>query len=347
MSVAVGALFVVASFYKQVAVAPAVVIAIAHVLWPPEGVTRRGAIAQGLVIGLTGMLAWAALFGYFALTGRAWLFAQTMFVHPRWYQGDVIANLAASLAPANLFGPDVRSLLPLALAALLALLPRSAGAPRRPGRLLAAAAVGTHLAVAWPGQFHDHYYQLWLPVLCVAAGWGVVRLGSLSRMPNRWLARALGAVLAAALLWPQVSWFTLSPDARAERKHGGMFARALRDGREVASLMLPGETLYTWSDEAWLYHVARRRVPAAGLWKSHTLEGPLAQWLARRTVEDLERNPPDFFVDWATIDSPADHPIRHWFETRYTPLVDGKTRWPFVVYVRDGSDAQRRLSRRP
>jgi hypothetical protein len=150
----------------------------------------------------------------------------------------------------------------------------------------------------------------------------------------RWVGPAVGAVVAICLILPQFSWFALSGDAWAARKHGSFYARALRDARDIAATLKPDQTLYAWSDEAWLYFVTRRRAPAVGLWKSHTLQGPLAPWLARRTLADLEGRPPDLLIDWTNLEAPDDHPIARFIRSHYRPLDDGKTRWPFVVYVR-------------
>ena len=167
---------------------------------------------RGLLIGLVGVVAWGCLFAYFARTDRGWLFWQTMFVYPRFYSGNPLRNLIAALAAANLFPWSMRFVAPLAIAALLALLPRPAQFPRRNGRILFAAAVGTELAIAWPGHFWTHYYQLWLPILCLAAGWGVSRLSRLRQLRAS-IGIVCGMGIAIALLAPQISWFTLA-DAR-------------------------------------------------------------------------------------------------------------------------------------
>jgi hypothetical protein len=259
--------------------------------------------------------------------------AQTMRVLAQWYGGSLLWNLAESFAPNRLFPTEARFIVPLAIAALLAFQPRATEQSARPGRLLAAAAVGTYLAIAWPGQFFAHYYQLWLPVLSIAGGWGISRLGTRIRSGASWVAPVAGAVIAICLIQPQFSWFALSGDRWAARKHGSFYERALRDAREIATTLAPRQTLYTWSDEAWLYYITQRRTPAVGLWKTHTLKGPLAPWLAQRTVEDLERNPPDLIIDWVNLPAPADHPIAQFIGSRYVPLDEDKTRWPFVLYA--------------
>ena len=41
--------------------------------------------------------------------------------------------------------------------------------PQRVWLLWLALALGTHLAIALPGRFAPHYYQLWMPVLVLGA----------------------------------------------------------------------------------------------------------------------------------------------------------------------------------
>jgi hypothetical protein len=339
-TVVIGLLLALASLYKQVAVAPAAAVVAAHV-WTAEH--RKRAAARALVIAAIGILSWAGVFEYFALTGRGELFWKTMFVYPRFYAGSIMSNLVRSFEPKNLLPVSMRFIAPLAIAALFAFIPRRRGSTRRDGVILLAAALGTYFAVAWPGQFWTHYYQLWLPILAIAAGWGLARFARLpSVRPS--FAYLLGAMVALALIGPQISWLALDADGWVRRKYEpSFFGRARSDARDIDRLLRADETFYTWSDEAWIYYDTRRRPPAAALWKHHTLEGPLAEWLSRRTVEQLEQHPPELFVDWQDLPSPEDHPITQFMRRRYVELPDGKTRWPFQFYMLRGGALERRM----
>jgi hypothetical protein len=338
-TITVGLLLALASLYKQVAVAPAAAIVVAHVLAARH---RKRATGQALTIAAVGILTWSAVIGYFALTGRGELFWKTMFVYPRFYAGSVVTNLVRSFELKNLLPASMRFIAPLALAALLAFIPGSRSGTRRAKLILLAAAIGTYFAIAWPGQFWTHYYQLWLPILAIAAGWGIERFSRV-RVVRPWLRVALGAMIALALIGPQISCFTLDADGWIRRKYEpSFFARARDDARDIDRLLVPSETFFAWSDEAWVYYMTRRRPPAAALWKHHTLEGPLAEWLSRRTVEQLEANPPELFIDWEDLPSPPDHPITRFMRSRYVELHDGKTRWPFKFYMLRGGAMERR-----
>jgi len=330
-AVAIGILFSLATLYKQLAVAP-----IAALLLVDLTCLSHHRFSRVLTVTLVMCATWACVFAYFAATGRAWIFWQTMLVYPRFYAGNLGANLLDAFRPAHLLPRAMLQITPLAAASLLVLLPRPLALPPRAGKLMLAWLAGTFLAVAWPGQFWTHYYQLYFPILAIAGGWGIDRLARHASMKPI-LGRVLGAMLALALIAPQIGWGMLSDEAFVQRKYpASFFPRALADARDIAGLLQPGDSLYTWSDEAWMYFTSRRRPPAAGLWKHHTLEGPLADWLSRRSVRQLEQNPPKLFIDWEDLPSPPDHPITRFRDKNYRPLDDGRTRWPFRVYVRDG-----------
>lgn len=327
-----GLSFALATLYKQVALAPIAAILLADVLCSRGRDSLTGAAIIILVIALV----WSATFAYFAATERAWVFRLTIWDHPRFYAGSLLNNLMHAISPARLFPQTLLQLAPLAAAALLVLLPRPITLPKRAGVLLAAWAVGAFLAIAWPGKFLPHYYQFYFPVLAIAAAWGIDRLMRLPSVRPAFGA-TLGAVLALVLAAAQFSWATLDRNPLLQRKYpASLFPRALLDAREIVALLSADESFYTWSDEAWIYFIARRRPPAAGLWKQHTLEGPLAQWLSGRTVEQLRKHPPKLFIEWEALPSPAEHPITRLRDDLYTPLDHGKSRWPFRVYVRRG-----------
>lgn len=327
---AIGILFSLATLYKQIAVAPIAALLLVDLIC-----LSHHRFARVLTVVLVMCATWACVFAYFAATGRAWIFWQTMFVYPRFYAGNLATNLLEALRPPNLLPRAMLQLAPLAAASPLVLLPRPLALPPRAGKLMLAWLIGTFLAVAWPGQFWTHYYQLYFPILAIAGGWGIDRLTRHASMKPT-LSRVLGAMLALALIAPQIGWGMLPADAFVQRKYpASLFPRAQADAREIAGLLQPEESFYTWSDEAWMYARTGRRPPAAGLWKHHTLEGPLADWLSQRTVQQLEQSPPKLFIDWQDLPSPPEHPITRFRDTHYRLLDDGRTRWPFSVYVRE------------
>jgi hypothetical protein len=214
--------------------------------------------------------------------------------------------------------------------------------------MLAALAVGTHLAVALPGQFFPHYHQYWFVPLSIGAGWGAAALWKLDRPRVRRLAR-VGVILAAlVVIFPQLTWLPLSGPQRAQRKYGDMFMYANAAFRDADRLLRPSETFYAWTDEAYGYVLARRRPPAAGLWKLQMTSGPLAGWITRRTLADLERDPPELFIHYGLPSEFVDHPIARWSLAHYDPLPgENRKHFPLYFYVRRGGALERRLAEAP
>jgi hypothetical protein len=201
-------------------------------------------------------------------------------------------------------------------------------------------ALGAVIAVAMPRRFFEHYYQLLLPPLAIAGGWGAAWLWSERRLVAASVVPILVLVGTAFL---QLHWFVLSPRDRAAALHpASFFLDVARDGEEIRSLLRDDETFYAWCTEPQLYLIANKRPPAAGLWKLHTTEGPMASWLTQRTLEDLNRAPPDMIVLWSGYPGPDDHPIYRWIVERYDPMPDNARRLPLSFFARHGSDLQRR-----
>jgi hypothetical protein len=325
-------LFAIASLYKQVALIIFVCLALADFVSTARA--RRASHVRKL-IAIAAMIAliWCTVLGYFAITARGWLAWQTLFVAPRAYSGGMMHNLTTSLSPQRIISAPVLFALPAAALTVVALV----AAPRRRRRMLGGTLIGAHLAVALPGQFFPHYYQLWFVPLSIGAGWGAAAL--LQLMPRKSLAYAVIALALIAMIVPQASWYTLSGRQWARRKYGDFFIDA-QDGFLAATAQLgPNDTLYTWSDEAYAYAITHRRPPATALWKMHTTTGPLADWLTQRTLADLQKNPPAMIILYGDQPGPAGHPILEWTLANYDLMPDPRRKFfPLTVYVRKRVD---------
>jgi len=146
-----------------------------------------------------------------------------------------------------------------------------------------------------PGKSFDHYFQLLLPALVLPAGILAAQLASasVSSRSRVWLFRLTPTLVAIGLVVLQLHWFIASPRDRAAALHpAGFFLNVVDDGAAIKSLLRDDESMYAWCDEPELYLLAGKRPPAAGLWKMHTIDGPVASWLTKRTLDDLNRAAP-------------------------------------------------------
>jgi 4-amino-4-deoxy-L-arabinose transferase-like glycosyltransferase len=340
-ALAAGASLALATLLKPVVVPIAVALALVHVIRPAAGVSRRRALRQaGLVLGLcaTASLAVAA---YFALDGRGADFWNTLVVHNRYYTGPLLPNLREGLRPARLFPPALRHALPLAVAAvpgaLLALRERRS----RRAVLLGAWLVATPLVVSAPGKFFPHYYQVWLPPLCVAAGWSIAEIARRTARPAL-VTTGAGAMVVLALAVELAPAYALSADEWSQSKYGDVFVRSRDVARDIESMIAPAETFFQWGNEPELYLYARRPPPTGVLWAQHLQYGPLRIPLRMRALRQLSEADPQLVV-FSRDQPPPPGALGQWFAERYAPHPHVRRRAGFRFWVRRGGPLQRRL----
>jgi len=344
-----GALLALATLYKQFLVVDVALLAAAHVAFRPVGVAgRRRAWRQAAIIVGACVVAWAALFAYFALTGRFAVFYEAMVTYNRFYagfnpdrSGGLLANLRASFRPDRLWPTDALFVVPLAALALLGLV-LAARRNRRAAALYVAWVVATHLDVALPGRFYLHYYQLWLPPLVVGAGWG---LAQLARFDVRWAPRvsaALGVATLAVLGAREYRAYTLPAEQWATEKYGRQVVDYGAPARDIEALLQPEETFYLYGTELGLYRVTGRRPPSGVMYLTHIQWGPLARTLRGRVLADLEREQPALVVmPPHFLRRPPRHPVLRWCLERYRFLRMASGDQFALLVRRDGRLDQR------
>jgi hypothetical protein len=339
-----GTAVALASLFKTVAVASIAPLALLLVVWPAGGQRRRALAGVGLMLAI-GALTWGLVVGYFAATGRLAAFVEAVFTYNRFYAGSLWTNLGRGAHPTFLFHPTLVSLLPVAALAAMGAARGLMTGPRRRWVLLGALAVGTMVAVALPGRFYPHYYQLWIPVLTIGAGWAAAELG---RVGPRVLGPLAGAAALLFLVVFQLPLYELPPDDWSRAKYRSDIFVAERDlARELRTLLLPGETFYEFGAETGLYFETGQRPLSGAFYAYPLLSGPVAGALTARAIADLERRPPELFVvvDWVL--GATTHPLRQWTQTRYRPAPGEPRRGPFLLLVRRGSALEARLEAAP
>jgi hypothetical protein len=246
--------------------------------------------------------------------------------------------------PARLYPPFLGHTLPLLLVAA----PAAVLVLRRPSRravLLGAWLLGTALSVALPGKFYPHYYQLWLPPLCLAAAWS-------ARVLGRWLHRGpqVGSVLAAAVAvalvanqWPQ---YRSPPDEWSRAKYGDVFVRSRDVGTELAGMLAPGETLFQWGNEPELYVYTARLPPTGMMWAQDVQYGPLRVPFRMRMLAQLSVANPDLIVASRGQPLPTGA-LGRWFAERYRRHPFIRRRRGFTLWVRRGGPLERRILSAP
>src|SRR5207244_8478888 len=95
--------------------------------------------------------------------------------------------------------------------------------PRREWILLGAFGIATQLAISLPGWFFRHYFQLWLPVLAIGAGWTVALLKRVLPVRVSPLAYATGATACSIIIAIQLPNYFASADVWSVKKYGNVF----------------------------------------------------------------------------------------------------------------------------
>lgn len=286
-----GVLFFLASTFKPVIIAPVAAIMFGHFLFAGEN-ARKKAILDTAIVTLIGAAGWVALFGYFALTDRLYEFYDSVVLYNRHYSGDMLANLVAPYygIPRQLAKPAI----PLTIASVAALASIFYVRQRRYA-MLVLYILSAWIAVALPGNFPVHYFQLFLPPLAIAGG-AIIGHLLLSGDNRIRAAGAAAAVIAvAALSMVQV------PQYRAVKNKQWVPAIAHlnsvdKAAAKITDLLEKDETFFLFGMTANLHLHTGRRAPTPVFFDWHLDDSPVSERLRRRVELDLAKEQPELLI---------------------------------------------------
>ena len=329
-SIIIGLLFLLASFFKPIVVAIALAFVCGHIIFSSN---RKKALSDSLLIGSVGVAGWIALFGYFAVTGRLSIFYETIVSYNRFYSGDMLENLLAPLNhQAELFPDFINSLPIFAIAGVVFTIANNL----RQAALLAAFIGSSWIAIALPGRFSVHYYQLWLPPLIIGSSLAIGFLAVSKRLHFRIFSYAAGLFLAGTLIFNQVT-----PYRSVLAKEWTPFIPVLNAGEDIAkkinALLALDETFFLWGNTPSLYLLSGRRPATPVLFNTHFIESPMSEILKKRVADDLATNRPELLVTENGLVKVPD-----WIARNYdaTPIFQDNKSYSFYV-LRGGNLAKR------
>lgn len=320
-SIAIGFCLLLATMFKPVLVVTAGLLCLAHLVVSAD---RKMALRDVAVVASVGVTGWAAMFGYFAATGRGRIFYDSMIAYNQHYSGGIISNLIAPLrGNAELMFDVIAPLAAFAAIGLAALIMLD----RRKAVFAIALLAGGWFAIAAPGRFSVHYYQMWLPPLIMTAAWG---LGSLFANSNKLL--RFGGLAGSVLLlfgcvvvqfgeYRQVAAGEFKPVLPVLERSGDTAAK-------INELLKPDETFFLWGNTPNMYLLADRRPPAAVIFESHLEQNPLYDRLRERVTDDLDRSQPTLLV--VEYGRPT---VPEWIAEKFdaTPIYDDPT--GYAIYA--------------
>ena len=324
-----GLLFTLGSFFKPVVVAYAVFLMCAHVAFPHGGAAnRKKALTDALIIGAVGAAGWILMFGYFAATNRFEIFYKTIVAYNSYYSGNILTNIIAPLQGRSELFPNFMN--PLAGCVIIGLIFTFIH-NRRQAALLAAFAASTWIAIALPGRFYVHYFQLWLPPLIVGSSWAIGHFAASEKIQLRLASYAAGTVIAVILIFNQIS-----PYQSALAKDWTPFINpplvAGEDtARQINSLLTEDETFLLWGNTPNLYFLSGRKPPTAILFQQHLNESPVSERLVNQVKADLARERPELLI--AESGKP---PAPVWIAQDYEPMPIPQNKNTYSFYMRRG-----------
>ena len=339
-----GCLLAAASVYKQVIVYMCLPLAL---LLVTRAKTWRESLGLVSALALPGVLAWAAIAAGFALDGSFEDFWLTVFVHSRHYSGSLMANLIASISLSRIESMLVfRVLIFLATLTTFGLL-----GSRRDGKgelwlILASWLVGTHLAIVAPGHFWPHYYQLWLPPLCVGAGCGLMKLMSWIGRERPVLVPITGLLAIALLLRLESPLLRLDSEGYSQFKFDSKCIGARELGRNLGHLLNRDESFYVWGPEPGLFFYSQTRPLTGVLWDDPLFDSVISPILSKRTLHSLKLSRPELVVVYKTQrNARVMHPILEWVQDEYRllPRTTRNEEDGPEFFIRKGGRLERRI----
>ena len=224
----------------------------------------------------------------------------------------------------NLFGlTRIGTHLPMSSVAVIGLLALAGfasifqmNAPERK-RILAVLA-GSAFAVAAPGRFYPHYYQLLLPSLVLAAAIGVTKA-----LGHPGVHRFVAIAVLAALGILQVQSLRLPPDEWSRRKYGDVFLDEIRLSDYLKTHVKLGEFFWQLAPQPGLY-LLTETVPASGVIYDYPLlrNSPVRHRLAGRVIAELNKNRPPKIVVRVDRERRVDNRIGAWIRQHYRLIED-------------------------
>jgi hypothetical protein len=209
-TVLAGLLFFAASTFKQIAVFPAIFIAIALMLnhRPTGAGLLRGllnpGLTRGVAMGMIGAAGWAIVFDTFYANGTFADFYHAVFTYNQQYSGSMFISIARGFW-----------IKPLAIYFFVFMFFGACHLfqyKTSKHLVMAAAYAGTLLMFMLPGKYFPHYYQLMLPLIAVTGGWVLSQA-----FPKASVMTA--SILMLAPIWVMFGFMT-SPERIAFVKYG-------------------------------------------------------------------------------------------------------------------------------
>ncbi|NOT00128.1 MAG: hypothetical protein HOP29_05830 [Phycisphaerales bacterium] len=287
--------------------------------------SARYAIRIVLYLAAGPALFWMGIGGYFAATGRWEAFVDAVF---RFNVGYAGADTRGHLRIGEFFDPIFpvfASALPLWLATIAVFVVLAKSVRKTPAGIECAWVcylLACFFAVVMPGRFWPHYYYLMIAPMVV--GCGLLWIGAPLARPAAWVVGLGWLVALAAFQYRYYLGVDVAQFAAGRYDYRDQWARA--QGRRVAELTEPNDTVFIWGKDAGIYYYANRRC-ASRYTMIGALERGAVGFESRREVllNELENSRPRMML----FVEPGFEFLMPLLDTYYAPAgIDGDDRDP-------------------
>lgn len=354
--ITIGLLYCLASLFKQISLAVTGPVLATYVVLAPwiasstEGslqktpwTTHVNALKQTLWSALIVILGWGLVIGYFYWQGHLTAFKEALIDYGRGYAGDILGNVWRFLINPLIYAPKGDSTFYIPLTWLLTVLAVGYFWRNRDWRLglWLAYFIGSLIAVALPGRFFYHYFQLLLPPLAIAAG---------CLLGQSWLAKrklAVGLLLAALLpvvgirFYQQTLPVEYVPYYKYGMGHGPEAVESQQIGIWISQNIDQKTTVYQWGGEPGIYFWSKRSAPIGIMGVPGLFMGNPPDDLVKRDTElvlqKLKDLQPGLIIANKRMLS-EEHPIVQWMVKNYVTMPPPLPVENFLFLVPDKSE---------
>lgn len=339
VSVAVGLCLLCASLYKHSIVIGMVPMALTYLLVRYKMGQFKTAMVDVLIWGGTGIIGWGIVFGYFAAMGRFDDVYFTLITYSQFYGGDLLKNLAAKSTFYfwfELMG-HIKALILLFALNLIALM-----ALTQRGRWDLAVMLIGWMGFAYLSSFllrdiFEHYFQYWIPVLCLGAGWGIVSLLQVPGRVPRWCLVVGMVWFVTGVLFTQIPYWTGTQQQYEQstiKRKIQVEARNL--GLQLRKELKPQDAIFLWGHGYESIFVSQTRMTSGIIMPNCVMRGPFSQRLTRMVANNLKDHPPKRVIvcDYWLKQDPArrKHVVTKWIMQNFDLMPESDTYTNFSIW---------------
>lgn len=311
--IGIGFLFAAASLFKHVNAITAAVIMLYYFYISLKSNNSITAMKHIIIVALIGVISWTIVFAYFYYQKRlpeAW---DSLIIFNQEYAGNISKNILSlasfeTLFPLHIFKLNIILVL-ISISGAFYVFRRKLSDN---SLLLLSYFIGSAIAISLPGKFYAHYYQLWLPPLCISTSWALGRFGQ----KKNWPRVEFTAGLTASILLSQQLLQIFMPTYKVPEV-GPRLAYNYNLTTTIINTLAPDERFFQWGQNVELYYYARRTPPTGELRSREIHMGSRTSDRLSYTLAQLEKSPPKFVIvarGWHLKES---HPIENWILRNY------------------------------